>query len=671
MEGKESRTEEISKWEARVAMSRHDRKRDMEVRLKLMRWYRNRFWPEGEDGMDEEDPGQRQVNYTSMLARTLQANLYAQDPTFSCRSPWNPAVLNSVFAATANNLPDHVGFRRVAHQCILDAVVGRYALAQVGFNATFGWDSATADKDRHRAQMEAEMFGHMDVPVKPSEDPQIHIQEHAAYKQILLQNAQAQGMPPPVETIGEIDAHIQKHVDAAQGERASVHEFPRDRRVWVSRVLPVRNGKIAFGWEYKAPFEEARWLWRTGITPLSELRDDPGMNTKGLLPNATLFEGPESEEAAFNALSSEVREAFAHDREMVKWTEVINRETGKRLVYAPGFDDWLYNERFEYADLFQASGYHKLALLMDPEYGAGKTPVEDAASAIITINNGEGKLYSVMSQSAPALVYLLNKVESTQVEKVQNRKIGEAIGIETTGGVDNLNDVMQEFSGARMPADNMVSMTRAAAAIGSDFGTGGPALGGSTEADSATAEHIESSSSSNVIGGLWGSNFEEWTGAIFGDALNVVKKYYDDETLLRVVGIERLGEWKQMAQHMKPDVEKLTVDSGSSLAGRVDKQRQDAMALLQAGGQSPLAKIRPHFEDLYKAFGKDPGRYMLTREEEAARAAEQQGPSPDMVGGPGEGPEAPKRPSEAKEQTPGGEFRSQVSERSAEAQRQA
>ena len=98
---RETQSTDISKWMARIAMSTHDRARDREVRSKLMRWYRNRFWnnsstgPTGnaggaKDAMDETDPGRRQVNYTSMLARTLQANLYAQDPTFSCRSPWNP-----------------------------------------------------------------------------------------------------------------------------------------------------------------------------------------------------------------------------------------------------------------------------------------------------------------------------------------------------------------------------------------------------------------------------------------------------------------------------------------------------------------------------------------------------------------------------------------------------
>ncbi len=656
---------EISRWVGRVAVSKHDRKRDREVRLKLMRWYRNRFWPGDTDGMDEEEPSRRQINFVSMFARTLCANLYAQDPTFAVSSPGNPPPLNSVLSAIANNLPHHVGFRQVAHQCLLDAVVGRFAIAQVGFEAKFGWDSGAVDRDRSAAQAENERFGYEDVRVKPGQDAQIHIKEHQAYKQILAQQAEQSMQQPPLEILGEIDAHIAKHAEADKKMLASPHEYTRERRVWVARVLPVRHKRTAFGWEHRAPFEEARWFWRSGVTPLAEMKRDKSLHTAGLQGTYDLFR--EGEEFDASGISEDAREALRPDTEMVSWVEIINREKQRRLIYAQGHDQWLFNEQFEYADLFRASGHHKFTLLMDPEFGAGKTPVEDAASGIITVNNGEGKLYDLLDQTAASMIFDESKIDGDSVGKIQRRKMGECIGVRFNGSVDDIRKVMTEYPGARMPQENMASLFSARGSIGSDLGVGIAAMGGDADTNSATAAFANASASSNVIGGLWGTNHEEWTAGIFADALQCVKEYYDTDALRHVVGIDRMEEWEALKQALTKEVEKITVDAGSSLAGRVDKQREDSVGFLEIISKSDLANVRPALEDVCKAFGKDPNRYIISRKDEEARGALQPGPQPDVVGGPDEAIEGPGRPSEGQGEDTASAMRSQASEMSAAA----
>ena len=84
----ESQTSEIQRWKDRITLSRKQRKEDSKIRKKLARWYMNKFYRDGQVGMDEKKIQKRQVPYLSMFARHLQANLYAQSPTFTCKSPW-------------------------------------------------------------------------------------------------------------------------------------------------------------------------------------------------------------------------------------------------------------------------------------------------------------------------------------------------------------------------------------------------------------------------------------------------------------------------------------------------------------------------------------------------------------------------------------------------------
>jgi len=474
------------------------------------------------------------------------------------------------------------------------------------------------------------------------------------------------GMEPPFEVLSYVDAHINEHAKGAKKRNWSPHEYPRDRRVWVSRVMPVRDGQTAFGWEYRARFEDAGWFWRSWVKPLDELKADKNLKTDGLTATHDLV-SLESTKDFEGMLTKDAASAFSPDRQMVRGVEIIHRERNRKMICADGHEGWLYNEQFEYADLFRASGYHKFTLLPDPETGSGKCPVEDAASAIITINNGEGLLYKMMQQTAPGKIGNAAKLEGKEAAKIQRREPGEITMLNFQGDVDDINRVLTDYAGARIPQENMASLFRSESSIGRDFGTGSTALGGGDATNTATAAFANADAAGNVIGGLWGKAHECWMADVFADMLQLVKEYYDDESILKLVGIDRMKEWAQVKPTLLKDVEIVEVDAGSSLAGRVDKQREDAVNFLTIITKSDIANVRPALEDVCKAFGKDPGRYLISREDEAARAARQPGPQPDVVGGPDQAQDLPSRPSEAQGDTPENQMRSQASVRSAEA----
>ncbi|MCP4640810.1 MAG: hypothetical protein GY851_10270, partial [bacterium] len=231
---------EIARWDGRIAMSKAQRYKDKEARRKFTRWYENEYWPGGVEAMDESDPDHRQTNYVGMFVRAMEASMYAQAPTYSCVTPGNPNALNQLFANVAGNIPEHVGLRRTSQLCSLDAILGRFGIAQVGYDAQLGWDSGVEDEARQDAQEENERFGREDVRVKDYDADDVHIEEHAAERQRLIQ---ANPMAPPTGVIGEMDRHMRDHAEAKKKKLASPLEYVKSKRAWVTRVRPVVNGE--------------------------------------------------------------------------------------------------------------------------------------------------------------------------------------------------------------------------------------------------------------------------------------------------------------------------------------------------------------------------------------------------------------------------------------------
>jgi hypothetical protein len=662
MRESESPATEIARWRSNVAISKQQREADGKIRRKYVRWYMNKFWPDGETGSDEKRKDRRQVPYVGMFARHLVSNLWANDPQFTVASPWNVPQVNMLLGRVASKLPEHLGLTRTAQRCLLDLAVGRYTAVQVGYEAKIGWDADGGDRERAHAQEEGQtMLMGIETPVKEAEDHGIHLEEH---QQDLQRAAEAQN-PDAIELL---QGHIAKHKEHGDQQLASPFEFVADKSVWAARIPPMRDGKISFGWQVDSTWEEAEWFWRFTVRRVADLQRDPYLsNTADLQPTHTRKDM--MKETEYEALDRDIQQAIEADAGLVGVTQLINRETQKELIYADGHEKWLFNDRFPHADLFEGTGVHVLALEMDPDEGSGKTPTEDAASAIIVVNHGQGKLVDIMDQTAPSKIYDLNKIDAEDVKAIQRREIGEAIGIKAKN-TDDLRKIMVDWPGARLPMENLAAMNEGKETIGASFGIGDTGLGGTDVSKTATASFAASTAQTGNIEG-WARTAGRWASDIVCDALQGVKSYYDDsDTVLRLIGVEDAPFWMKVRETLKPWPEVVRCKVGSTMPGRADAEKEQAMAILTTTAGHPLVEARPVLEDFFRAFGKDPDRMMVSREKEAQRAATQPGDQPEMVGGPeveaGEG----ERESEA--QTPDElqrEVRSKASERSAEMQR--
>ena len=105
MNERESEATEIERWHSRIVISKHQRDDDAKQRRKFVRWYSNKFWPDGVAGADEKRKDRRQVPYVGMFARHLQANLNAYDPQFTVASPWNVPQINMLMGRVVSHLP--------------------------------------------------------------------------------------------------------------------------------------------------------------------------------------------------------------------------------------------------------------------------------------------------------------------------------------------------------------------------------------------------------------------------------------------------------------------------------------------------------------------------------------------------------------------------------------
>lgn len=421
--------------------------------VRFARWYRG-------DLSDIVDPdatptleNRWEINLDNMhlfVTDAAIASLFFRNPRFAIRSPsgraggiWTPALAR-IEAMMLNDTIEQIGYFRQARRRLLDARLGPFGVLKITYDCDMVVDHETIENARTEAQLENQAFVTAStageaLSAMVATESQIH-SAHIDVHQELLAMAQRGEVPLPKPAIKYLRKHIKKHESMRSSETPT--EFARDASIVCRRVNPLHffyDTSVDDIWD-------ARWYCHSYFIRMADAKGNSRFSRKARDECAAASDRWQRNGVTMHQYVPTPGTFDSHD-ELVLVNEVYDRVDGTIREFFEGGSEMACEREFTLRSVQPNGPYSILMFKPDPLEAAGlPPPIAWEAEQSATTALQSASVAAAIAGSRAGTVYNGAFVDPADMERIENRKMGDNLRLNLPGGNDA--DIRKAFAPA-------------------------------------------------------------------------------------------------------------------------------------------------------------------------------------------------------------------------------